>query len=72
MSLHDAWTGTSGDVWLGGVGKFGLVKELNSVTNRYVTNFSVIENLPRDLLKPRGSYERKRRHFITIFQNTLH
>ena len=55
MSLHEAGTGSSDDVWLGGMGKFGFVKELNSVTNRKATNFSIIEDLPSDLLKPRGS-----------------
>lgn len=55
MSLHEAWAGCSGDVRLGGVGKFGFVKELNPVTNRMATNFSIIEDLPNDLLKPSSS-----------------
>ena len=54
MSLHEARTGSSRDVGLGGVGEFRLIEELNSVTDWLFTDCSIIEDLPRDLLKPRG------------------
>lgn len=57
MSLHEAGTWLGGDVGLGGMGKFGLIKKLNTVTDGLGTDCSIIENLPRDLLKPRGSYK---------------
>ena len=56
MSLHEAGTGLSGDIRLGDVGEFGFIKELHSVTNRLGASRSIIEDLPRDLSKPRGSY----------------
>lgn len=46
----------SGDVRLGGVGEFGFIKELHSVTDRLGASCSIIKDLPGDLLKPRGSY----------------
>ena len=58
MSLYEAWTGSSGDVWLGSMWKFRLVKELNSVTNWHLANFSIIADLPSDLLKPRRPWKR--------------
>ena len=56
MSLHEARTWLVVDVGLGGVGEFCLIKKLNSLTDGLRADCAIIEDLPRDLLKPRGSY----------------
>ena len=58
MSLHEARTRLRGDVRLGGMEEFRLIKKLNSVTDGFGTDNSIVKDLPRDLLKPSGTYNK--------------
>ena len=58
VSLHEARTWLRGDIGLGGVGGFRLIKKLNSMTDGYGTDITTIKDLPRDLLEPSGTYKK--------------
>ena len=59
MGFHKARAQLSHNVRLRGVRIFGLIKEKHAMANGLSTDFAIIQDLPRNLLKPRCSLQKK-------------
>ena len=62
MGLHEARARLSHNVRLADLGTFGLIKERYALANGLSTDFPIIEDLPRDLRKPRCSLKTKKEY----------
>ena len=66
MGLHKARVRLSRNVRLGGVSTFCLIKEKHTMVNGLSTDFPIIDDLPRDFLKPRCSLKEKKESKSTL------